>query len=94
MKRFVRFKMKGLGSRFGLWEDHGIRLIKGKPPMNWQPTEELFDPADVRLLAPCTPSKVVAVGLNYEDHAKETNNPVPNEPILFMKPSTSVIGPK
>ena len=47
---------------------------------------------DVSLLAPCLPSKIVAVGLNYIDHAKELGMKVPDEPVLFMKPSTSVIG--
>jgi len=48
---------------------------------------------EVRLLSPSLPSKVVAVGLNYLDHAKEVNLPVPEEPLLFIKPSSSVIGP-
>jgi 2-keto-4-pentenoate hydratase/2-oxohepta-3-ene-1,7-dioic acid hydratase in catechol pathway len=47
----------------------------------------------VKLLAPCRPSKVVAVGLNYRDHAAELGFPVPDEPILFLKPATTVIGP-
>jgi 2-keto-4-pentenoate hydratase/2-oxohepta-3-ene-1,7-dioic acid hydratase in catechol pathway len=47
----------------------------------------------VRFLAPCSPSKIVAVGLNYKDHAEELNLALPEEPLLFMKPSTSVIGP-
>jgi 2-keto-4-pentenoate hydratase/2-oxohepta-3-ene-1,7-dioic acid hydratase in catechol pathway len=47
----------------------------------------------VRLLAPCQPSKVVAVGLNYRDHAAETHNVLPAEPLLFLKPPTSMIGP-
>jgi 2-keto-4-pentenoate hydratase/2-oxohepta-3-ene-1,7-dioic acid hydratase in catechol pathway len=45
------------------------------------------------LLAPCTPSKVVAVGLNYRDHAEELGFPLPDEPVLFLKPSSAVIGP-
>ena len=49
--------------------------------------------ADVRLLAPVLPSKVVAVGRNYADHAKELGNEVPAVPLTFLKPSTSVIGP-
>ncbi len=49
--------------------------------------------ADVRLLAPILPSKVLALGRNYRDHAAELGNPVPTSPMLFMKPSTSVIGP-
>lgn len=47
----------------------------------------------VKLLAPCVPSKIVAVGLNYRDHAGELGLSVPDEPILFLKPSTTVIGP-
>jgi 2-keto-4-pentenoate hydratase/2-oxohepta-3-ene-1,7-dioic acid hydratase in catechol pathway len=46
-----------------------------------------------RLLAPALPTKIVAVGLNYRDHAEELGLELPKEPILFMKPSTSVIGP-
>ena len=47
----------------------------------------------MRLLTPCVPSKVVAVGLNYRDHAVELKMALPEEPLLFMKPSSSVIGP-
>ena len=46
----------------------------------------------VKFLPPVIPSKIIAVGLNYIDHAEELNMPVPEEPILFMKPSTAVIG--
>jgi len=52
-----------------------------------------FSSKEIRLLPPCLPSKVVAVGLNYRDHAEELGLAIPEEPILFMKPSTSVIGP-
>jgi 2-keto-4-pentenoate hydratase/2-oxohepta-3-ene-1,7-dioic acid hydratase in catechol pathway len=47
----------------------------------------------VQLLAPVGPSKIVAVGLNYKDHAMERGKPLPEEPLLFIKPSTAVIGP-
>lgn len=46
-----------------------------------------------RILSPVTPSKVVAIGLNYKDHAAEMKKPLPAEPLMFMKPSTAVIGP-
>lgn len=49
--------------------------------------------SDVRLLAPILPSKVVCVGRNYADHARELGNEVPANPIIFLKPSTSVVGP-
>jgi 2-keto-4-pentenoate hydratase/2-oxohepta-3-ene-1,7-dioic acid hydratase in catechol pathway len=45
------------------------------------------------VLAPVLPSKIVAVGLNYRDHAAEQGKPVPAEPLIFLKPSTAVIGP-
>jgi len=48
---------------------------------------------DVRLLAPVLPSKVVCVGKNYAAHAAEFDMPVPEEPLLFLKPSTAVAGP-
>jgi 2-keto-4-pentenoate hydratase/2-oxohepta-3-ene-1,7-dioic acid hydratase in catechol pathway len=47
----------------------------------------------VRVLPPVRPSKIVCVGLNYKDHAAETGRPLPAEPLLFIKPSTAVIGP-
>jgi 2-keto-4-pentenoate hydratase/2-oxohepta-3-ene-1,7-dioic acid hydratase in catechol pathway len=47
----------------------------------------------VRLLPPCLPSNIVCVGRNYGAHAKELGNPVPDEPIIFLKPTSSLIGP-
>jgi 2-keto-4-pentenoate hydratase/2-oxohepta-3-ene-1,7-dioic acid hydratase in catechol pathway len=49
--------------------------------------------SQVKLLAPCSPSKIIAVGLNYRDHAKELGLPTSNSPIIFLKPPTAVIGP-
>jgi 2-keto-4-pentenoate hydratase/2-oxohepta-3-ene-1,7-dioic acid hydratase in catechol pathway len=49
--------------------------------------------AEVRLLAPLVPSKVVCMGRNYAPHAAELGNPVPKEPLIFLKPPSSVIGP-
>jgi 2-keto-4-pentenoate hydratase/2-oxohepta-3-ene-1,7-dioic acid hydratase in catechol pathway len=49
--------------------------------------------ADVRLLAPIIPSKIVAVGRNYADHAREMGSEAPSTPLIFIKPSTAVIGP-
>ena len=58
------------------------------------PTESKVALADVRLLAPVIPrSKVVCVGKNYADHAAEMGSDVPKEPVIFLKPNTSVIGP-
>lgn len=51
-------------------------------------------PADARLGSPVArPSKIVCIGLNYADHAKETNAPIPPEPVVFMKSTTALVGP-
>lgn len=55
---------------------------------------ETFAADDVRLLAPCIPTKIVCVGRNYADHAKELGNEVPERPLLFLKPPSAVIGPE
>jgi 2-keto-4-pentenoate hydratase/2-oxohepta-3-ene-1,7-dioic acid hydratase in catechol pathway len=52
-----------------------------------------IDMHDARILAPVTPSKIVCVGLNYKDHAKELGMDVPEQPIIFLKPPSAVIGP-
>src|SRR5215467_14044479 len=52
-----------------------------------------LSPEGLRLLPPVMPSKIVCVGLNYRDHALEQNKPLPEEPLLFLKPTSSVVGP-
>ncbi len=52
-----------------------------------------FDPAALRVLAPVEPSKIVAVGLNYRDHAREMNKALPDVPLIFLKPPSAIIGP-
>src|SRR5215831_13913220 len=69
-----------------------VAEIDGHPFGEIQFTGQRWALADVRLLSPILPSKVVCVGRNYADHAKELGNEVPKEPLLFLKPSTSVIG--
>ncbi|ROS73543.1 fumarylacetoacetate hydrolase family protein [Cellulomonas sp. PhB143] len=80
-------------------EEHGVThlaVLSGDPlAMPTQPTGERIELGDgVRLLAPVIPrSKIVAVGRNYVEHAKELGNEVPERPLLFLKPNTAVIGP-
>ncbi|MFQ5735898.1 MAG: fumarylacetoacetate hydrolase family protein [Thermodesulfobacteriota bacterium] len=81
---------------WGVIEDGAVFEIDGDPFVT--PLEEIkkgqrWEAAGVRLLAPAVPSKVVAIGINYKAHAAEFNKALPEEPMLFMKPSTSVIGP-
>src|SRR5215831_15348518 len=47
----------------------------------------------VRLLAPVEPTKIVCIGRNYREHAKELNHPIPAEPLFFLKPPSSVLAP-
>ncbi len=78
---------------YGAVEPEGIRLHRGSPFVAWEPTEVVVPITEARLLAPVLPTKVVAVGKNYVDHAAEMSSEVPDEPIIFLKPATSVIGP-
>ncbi len=61
---------------------------------NLQKTKETLPLKDVKMLAPTNPSKIVCIGLNYHDHARELNMPVPEDPLIFLKPPTAVIGPE
>ena len=70
-----------------------VALIDGHPFGEWKPDGRVVRLADVRLVAPILPSKVVAIGKNYAAHAAEMGGPPPTEPLLFLKPSTAVIGP-
>jgi 2-keto-4-pentenoate hydratase/2-oxohepta-3-ene-1,7-dioic acid hydratase in catechol pathway len=70
-----------------------VRVLRGTFFDDPVPTGEEVALADVRLLAPVLPSKVVCVGRNYAEHAAELGNDVPAEPLLFLKPSTAVTGP-
>ena len=76
--------------------DQGLTVaeIDGHPFGQVRFTGQRWALADVRLFSPILPSKVVCVGRNYAEHAAELGNEVPVEPLLFLKPSTSVIGPQ
>jgi 2-keto-4-pentenoate hydratase/2-oxohepta-3-ene-1,7-dioic acid hydratase in catechol pathway len=71
----------------------GIRVLRGTFFEDPLPTGETVALGDVLLLAPVLPSKLVCVGKNYAAHAAEFGMQVPEEPLLFLKPSTAVIGP-
>src|SRR5690606_11031577 len=90
--KIVRFKA-GDDIAYGLAEAEGVTLYQGSPFVAWEATETMIPWESVQLLAPVLPSKVVAVGKNYVDHAAEMDSDVPEEPIIFLKPATSVVGP-
>jgi 2-keto-4-pentenoate hydratase/2-oxohepta-3-ene-1,7-dioic acid hydratase in catechol pathway len=97
--RIARFA-KGEGVAYGVVEGEAAQTIAelyghpfGIDPSGVRLTGQRYPLAEVRLLAPVLPSKVVAVGRNYAEHVREMGSEVPAEPVLFLKPSTSVTGP-
>lgn len=90
--RLVRFRA---GERIatGVLDGEYVRPLRGTFFEDPLPTGEEIPLASVRLLAPVIPSKVVAVGKNYAEHAEELGSDLPDEPVIFLKPSTAVIGP-
>ncbi len=97
--RIARFSHDGSTS-FGVVEGPGadpadlvVAAIDGHPFGRFTFTGERHPLAAVRLLAPVLPSKVVCIGKNYADHVAEMGGPAPADPVTFLKPSTSVIGP-
>ncbi len=91
--RVCRFAHAGR-DRYGEVEGALVRPLSAAPWAGGLADGKPVPLAEVRLLAPVEPSKVVCVGRNYRAHAKELGNEVPATPLLFLKPSTSVIGPQ
>jgi 2-keto-4-pentenoate hydratase/2-oxohepta-3-ene-1,7-dioic acid hydratase in catechol pathway len=79
---------------YGVVEEHYVREIWGDIFSDYQITDKQIPLDTVRILAPCVPSKIIAVGLNYRTHAEEVKMNIPEEPILFLKPATAVIDPE
>jgi len=90
--RSVRFERAGR-QVYGLLEGNGVRPLSAAPWAGGLPDGPPLPLAEVTLLAPVVPTKVVAVGRNYRAHAAELGQEVPKEPLLFIKPSSAVIGP-
>ncbi|MCU0578416.1 MAG: fumarylacetoacetate hydrolase family protein [Desulfobacterota bacterium] len=92
MPIFVRYYLSGRDYYGLLAGEDRIERISGSPFDGFQPTGEALTLAAVQILPPCRPTKVIAVGLNYRDHAREFNLKVPDEPLIFMKPPSSLLG--
>lgn len=80
--------------KYGILSGESIQAIEGKPFRYIKPVDQHYRLSEVRLLSPCVPSKIVAVGLNYRSHAEEVRAPLPEVPLIFLKPPTAVIGPE
>lgn len=90
--RFVRF-WDGQRVQYGKWEKDRITVLEGSIYHNYRETGKTYGFNEVQILAPCEPSKILAVGLNYRDHAEEMQMTIPDRPIIFAKPPSAVIGP-
>ena len=94
--KFCRFISSVGGAsvpRYGILEGEKVQEISAAPWTEWSGTGRSFPRTSVRLLAPVEPRKIVCVGRNYSAHAAELGNDVPKEPLIFLKPPTSIVGP-
>ncbi|NEQ96515.1 MAG: fumarylacetoacetate hydrolase family protein [Cyanothece sp. SIO2G6] len=90
-QRYVRIQTQAGHLHYGLLEvDRCVQVLDAPPWLGGQPANLVLPQTDYRLMAPCAPSKIVAVGKNYRKHAAEMKSQVPAEPLLFIKPSTTV----
>ena len=98
--KFCRYSMRDASSStlaspgYGLIEADSVLEISGVPWGKWTRGSRSVRFADVRLLAPVESSKIVCVGRNYAAHAAELGNELPKEPLIFLKPPSSIIGPQ
>src|SRR5208283_1810040 len=96
--RFCRFlppssPQEILTPSFGLLKGDSVLEIEGPPWRKWIAGNQTWPLKECHLFAPVNPSKIVCVGRNYSAHAAELGNDVPKEPLIFLKPPSSLIGP-
>jgi 2-keto-4-pentenoate hydratase/2-oxohepta-3-ene-1,7-dioic acid hydratase in catechol pathway len=94
IRRYMRIRHEQT-ARFAELEDDALQLLD-RPPYapGCERTGERVALADADVVAPVEPSKIVCIGRNYRAHAEELGNRVPSEPLLFLKPPSSIIGPQ
>ena len=78
---------------YGFLDTEVVREIDAPPWSKWKETGRSVAVRDVRLLAPVEPRKIVCIGRNYAAHAAELGNQVPQDPLIFLKPSSAIVGP-
>jgi len=90
--KIVRFSINDK-IKFGILEGDTVQAIAGSPFRQIRPDADHYKLNNIKILSPVLPSKIVALGLNYLSHAQEFKSDIPSVPLIFIKPSTSVIGP-
>jgi 2-keto-4-pentenoate hydratase/2-oxohepta-3-ene-1,7-dioic acid hydratase in catechol pathway len=91
--RIVRYQIKKEAPRYGWVLENKVGAIEGDIYGDYRRLEAEVPLADVKLFAPVQPSKILCIGRNYVEHAKEHNVEVPKVPLIFMKPPSSIINP-
>ena len=90
--KFARCKYKSGTEKkitWGIIKNDRIEFIEGTPFGEWKKTSKSKKDYEVQLLAPCQPTKIICVGLNYHEYADERGMKVPEDPVLFIKPADS-----
>ena len=90
--KIARFAIQGTAT-YGILNGNKIQPLEFNPFHDIVPVGPAVDLCSVSLLAPCEPTKIVALGLNYHSHAREMGQSIPNAPLIFLKPASAVIGP-
>jgi 2-keto-4-pentenoate hydratase/2-oxohepta-3-ene-1,7-dioic acid hydratase in catechol pathway len=96
--RIVRFAVKSQ-TGYGLLKNETVHGLAEEPFASFEAGKDFkldgrtYQPGEAKLLAPCLPSKLVCLGVNYRPHAQEMNSNLPRNPLIFLKPPTAVIGP-
>jgi 2-keto-4-pentenoate hydratase/2-oxohepta-3-ene-1,7-dioic acid hydratase in catechol pathway len=91
--KIARFEHRGKISYGQLVDDRTLRRIQGDVLGEWKLTDGTLPLADVKLLAPVAPPNIIAIGLNYRLHAAESNSPLPERPVIFLKATTALCNP-
>ena len=91
--RTVRYQVKNDKPQYGWILENKVGAIEGNIYGEYRRLEAILPLAEVKLVAPVEPSKIVCIGRNYAEHAKEHDVEVPKVPLIFLKPPSSIIGP-
>ncbi|MFN8412957.1 MAG: fumarylacetoacetate hydrolase family protein [Anaerolineales bacterium] len=89
--KIIRYQTDGESPKYGWMLDDKIGEIQGDIFGEYRRREARTPISELKLVAPCQPSKILCVGRNYVEHAKELGNEVPKVPLIFLKPPSSII---
>ena len=87
--KIVRFTVSG-SEKYGILTGKKVQQLSDDPFSGINPLDNFYNLDEIKLLAPCRPSKIVAIGINYHSHATEFKHDLPDSPLMFLKPSTAV----